>query len=55
VDTRPKKPGRDASRMPENSVFFDKIVPVVLIGLAVVTVVVILIAAGVLLGIVPFR
>ena len=41
--------------MPENSVFFDKVVPVVLIGLAVVTVVVVVIALGVLVGIVPLR
>jgi hypothetical protein len=41
--------------MPANSIFYDKVIPVVLIGLALVTVACILVAAGVLLGFVPFR
>ena len=42
------------SRMPENSVLFEKIVPVALIFMGVLTVVLILFAAGVLLGIIQF-
>lgn len=49
------KPGRDRSRMPANSVFFDKVIPILLIGMAILTAAFILIAAGVLLGVVPYR
>ncbi len=41
--------------MPTNSTFYDKVIPILLIGLALVTVVCIAIAVGVLLGFVPFR
>jgi hypothetical protein len=49
------KVGRDKSRMPTNSILYDKVIPFLLIGLTIVTVVCIVIAAGVLLGFVPFR
>jgi hypothetical protein len=39
-----------ANRMPDDSVFYEKIVPILLIGLAAVMVILILVAAGVLLG-----
>ncbi len=42
------------SRAPKNSVFFEKAVPVVLIGMGVLTVILILFAAGVLLGLIHF-
>jgi len=42
------------SRMPENSVLFERIIPVALISMGILTVVLILFAAGVLLGIVQF-
>ena len=42
------------SHMPENSVLFEKIVPIALIAMGVLTAVLILFAAGVLLGIVRF-
>ncbi len=42
------------SHIPENSTFFEKIVPALLIFMGVLTVVLILFAAGVLLGIVHF-
>lgn len=42
------------SRVPEHSVFFERIVPVLLIFMGVVTAVLILFAAGVLLGIIHF-
>jgi len=45
---------RSKSRMPENSVFFEKIIPVVLVIMGVVTIGLILFAAGVLLGFVSF-
>jgi len=49
------KISRGKSRMPENSVFFEKVVPGMLIGLAIVMVVLIILAAGVIIGIVPFE
>ena len=42
------------SRMPENSVLFDKVIPASLIFMGILTVVLILFAAGGLLGIVQF-
>ena len=44
---------RRSSRMP-NSVFYEKVVPALLIGMGVVTVVLMVVAAGVLLGFVHF-
>jgi len=45
---------RQKSHMPQNSMFFEKIVPVLLVGMGIITVALILFAAGVLLGIVHF-
>lgn len=42
------------SHAPENSFLFEKLVPVLLIGMGVLTVILILFAAGVLLGIIHF-
>lgn len=53
-----KPPGknkpRQPSRMPENSTLYEKIVPTLLIIMAVVTVGLILFAFGVLVGLVSF-
>jgi hypothetical protein len=46
---------RGKSHMPSDSLLFERIVPVILAVLGIVTLVLILFAAGVLLGIVPFR
>jgi len=43
------------SRIPAGSVFYSKIVPAVLIGLGILTVVLIIVAVGILLRIVPYR
>ncbi|HVN15349.1 MAG TPA: hypothetical protein VMT73_06380 [Anaerolineales bacterium] len=45
---------RDRSHMPQNSVFFEKVIPILLIGMGVLMLLLILFAAGVLLGIVHF-
>lgn len=45
---------KDKSHMPKDSVFFEKIVPISLIFLGVITLGLILFAAGVILGIVQF-
>ena len=44
----------DTSLAPEKSVLFEKIIPALLILMGVITVLLILFAAGVLLGIVHF-
>jgi hypothetical protein len=49
---QPPNPKRDQTHIPP-SLFFDKVVPMLLIGLAIISVVLIALAAGVLLGIVP--
>jgi hypothetical protein len=41
-----------ANRMPSDSVFFDRLVPIILIALGVITIIIILVAAGILLGII---
>jgi hypothetical protein len=45
---------KSKSHMPKNSVLFEKIVPISLITMGVVTLGLILFAAGVILGIVHF-
>jgi hypothetical protein len=42
------------SHMPSDSLFFEKIVPVILVVMGIVTVVLVLFAAGVLLGFIHF-
>lgn len=55
LENLPKRsPLNNKSRMPENSVLFERIVPAALVFMGVVTVVLILFAAGVLLGIIQF-
>lgn len=44
----------DKSHIPESSLLFEKIVPALLVFMGIVTVVLILFAAGVLLGIIHF-
>ncbi len=45
---------RRSSRMPGNSIFFEKIVPVLLVVFGIVMVGLVLFAAGVLLGLIKF-
>jgi hypothetical protein len=53
---QPKRPraSKNESRIHRGSVFFEKIVPALLIGMAVLTGILILFAVGVLAGIVNF-
>jgi len=44
----------ESSRIPENSTFYQKIVPALLITMAVITAVLILFAIGVLIGVISF-
>ncbi len=49
-DSHPNK----KSHMPQNSLMFEKIIPITLIVMGILTVVLILFAAGVLFGIIHF-
>lgn len=42
------------SHMPQNSIFFEKVVPILLVTMGVITAALILFAAGILLGIIQF-
>lgn len=53
-DKRETNMERTSNRMPENSQFFERVVPLLLIVLAVVMVSLILFAMGVLIGWIPF-
>lgn len=50
----PKGSGLKAHKIPERSVFYDRVLPALLIALAVLTVVLVLFAIGVLAGVVPW-
>ena len=55
TESAPKRePVNSKSRMPESSVLFEKIIPASLVGMGILMVLLILFAAGVLLGIVQF-
>jgi hypothetical protein len=45
---------RRSSRMPGNSVFFEKIVPVLLVVMGIVMIGLVVFAAGILLGFIKF-
>jgi len=47
-------PDRSKSHAPENSFLFEKLIPGLLIAMGILTVVLILFAAGVLLGLIHF-
>lgn len=51
----PEEHRRHTRRVPSNSVFYDKLFPILLIALGLLTVTLILIAGGVLLGIIRYR
>jgi hypothetical protein len=46
---------RGTSRMPENSLFYEKLLPALLIVLAIIMLILILFAIGVLVGVVPLN
>jgi hypothetical protein len=49
-----RTPINSKSHMPENSILFEKIIPAALAFMGVLTIILILFAAGVLLGIIQF-
>lgn len=51
----PEERERRARRAPADSVFYDRIFPMVLIVLGIITVLLILAAAGILFGIIHYR
>jgi hypothetical protein len=54
LQPKPNQRLREQSHMPKNSVFFEKVVPILLIGMGILTALLVLFAAGVLLGLVYF-
>ena len=55
AESVPKRaPVNSKSRMPENSVLFEKIIPASLVSMGILMVLLILFAAGVLLGVIQF-
>jgi len=52
---KPRQISRRSARMPEKSLFYEKVIPALFILLGIVMVILILFAAGVLLGVVPFK
>lgn len=54
AENEERKRVRQKARMPENSLLFEKIVPALLIGMGIVMVILIIVAAGVLLGFISF-
>jgi hypothetical protein len=52
--TPPKTPPRDSRRMPSGSVFYERIVPLLLLVFAIVLVIVLLAAVAGVLGILHF-
>ena len=56
TDSHKKEPRRvdqSQSHMPEDSVFYEKVVPAILIGLGIVMIVLVLVAIGILTGLIP--
>ena len=47
-----KKVPAGTNRMPADSVFYDKLVPILLITLGIIMVLIVIIAAGILLGLI---
>jgi hypothetical protein len=47
-----RKVEKGANRMPSNSLFYERIVPIILIGLGAIMLILILVAAGILIGII---
>ena len=46
--------GQAASRMPKNSLFFEKLVPVILVVFSLITLGLVAFAVGILTGLIPF-
>jgi hypothetical protein len=51
---KPQDEGLKSHRMPEKSFLYDRLIPIVLIVFGMITVLLIVIAAGVLTGIIPW-
>ncbi|MEW6568538.1 MAG: hypothetical protein AB1449_10325 [Chloroflexota bacterium] len=46
---------RRQARVPEDSIFYSRLVPILMVAMGILTVILILVAVGVLIGLVPFR
>lgn len=54
TEEKPKRLPIKSHKMPDHSVLFDRIIPILFVLLAVVMVLLLAFAAGVLLGVVPW-
>ncbi len=54
-EARGERESDGPSRIPAGSVFYSKVLPIILVGLGILTAALIVIVAGILLGIVPYR
>lgn len=55
MENERSKPRNSPSRIRADSLFYTRVVPILLIAMGVITATLILLAAGVLIGVVPFR
>ena len=53
--SRRRRERRTGSRISQGSVFYTRVLPVLILAMGIVTAALILFAAGVVLGIIPFR
>lgn len=53
--TAARRTANRQSRIPANSFFYERVIPAILLGLGVITVLLILVAVGIVLGMIPFR
>lgn len=51
----PQDPHLHTRRMPERSLFYDRVVPLILVSLGIIMALLIVIAAGVLLGLIHYQ
>lgn len=53
--TTSRRTERNLAHIPSNSVFYEKIVPILLVGLGLIMLALIVVAAGILLGFISYR
>ncbi len=53
--TTSRRTERSQAHIPSNSVFYEKIVPILLVGLGLIMLALIVVAAGILLGFISYR
>lgn len=54
MPAEPKRPNFKAHKMPDKSVFYDRVVPVLFVALGLIMLLLIVFALGVLTGLIPW-